>query len=124
MPVNVEDDIPGAVGERHGAVPFDPRRRASWKTERGMILMLMSNHPRIHYLAREMAEILGRNPNQTCTRVGELAAQNLIERTGRERLTSTGTPADEWQLTDVGIKVLGLRPRRIKLISSRRRLEP
>lgn len=96
--------MPGAVGERHAWVAFDPGRRNVWNTQRGRILTVMKNHHPIKFLvAREMADLIGVSPNQTCTRVGELASQGLVRRTGKVRKTDTNTPADEWRLTDEGL---------------------
>ena len=106
-PIDAEASFPGAVGGRHQSVAFDPDRRNAWKTERGRILLVLRGlHPHTFPLAREIAEKLGsESPNQICTRLGELCAQGLVERTGRERLTSTGTPADEWKLTAEGLRL-------------------
>ena len=102
--IEIEAAHPGAVGERHEWVAFDPTRRNAWATQRGRILQVMKDHhPFKFLLAREMSGMIGISANQTCTRVGELAAQGLVRRTGKERLTDTNTPADEWKLTDEGL---------------------
>jgi ADP-ribose pyrophosphatase YjhB (NUDIX family) len=74
-------------------VAFDPARRNAWKSERGRILLVMRRHHPNALLAREIWTLIGGHgsPNQTCTRLGELLAQGLVERTGIERLTETGT---------------------------------
>jgi hypothetical protein len=102
--IDADAHISGAVGERHEWVAFDPTRRNAWATQRGRILQVMKNHhPWKFLLAREMSVMIGISANQTCTRVGELAAQGLVRRTGKERPTDTNTPADEWRLTDEGL---------------------
>lgn len=105
-PFNAEDAIPGQVGARHPAVAFDPDRRNAWKTQRGLMMLDLDLYPGA--LCREIWQRGGWNcgPNQICTRMGELAAQGLVERTGRERFTETDTPADEWTLTVAGKDML------------------
>src|SRR5215831_1929169 len=92
-PVDSDAHVPGQVGKRHTWVPFDPARRGSWKAERGRILLALAAAP---LLSREAYVTAGgSSPNQTCTRMGELHTQGLVERTGKVRYTETGSPADE-----------------------------
>jgi hypothetical protein len=106
-PIDAEAHIPGQVGTRHVKVPFDPTRRNAWNRERGRILTVMkAYHPWKFLVARELCTLAqGSTPNQTCTRLGELHAQGLVERTGTRRLTETDTPADEWRLTSEGLRL-------------------
>lgn len=107
--IDSDASIPGAVGKRHTAVPFDPDRRRAWERERGRILLAMADaHPHKFLLARELWALTSNrgSPNQTCTRLGELASQGLVRRTGVERETETGAPADEWMLTGMGLTMV------------------
>lgn len=106
QPADADAAMPGAVGKRHKTAAFDPHRKDAWLAERGRILLAMydADCRGEFLLARELWSLTskGGSPNQTCTRLGELAAQGLVRRTGRERDTTTGSPADEWMLTDPG----------------------
>ena len=100
-PVEADDPIPGQVGSRHSAVVFDPTRRKAWDTQRGRILLDLYSHEPA--LCREIWPRIGiSSSNQVCTRMGELGALGLTQRTGVERPTETGTPADEWVLSRQG----------------------
>src|SRR4249919_3700893 len=85
-PVEAEDPIPGQVGQRHPGVSFDPGRRNAWSTHRGLILLDLKAHQPA--LAREVwTRLRIGSSNGLCTRMGELHALGLVERTGKERLT-------------------------------------
>lgn len=53
----------------------------------------------------ELAERVGRKQSSIGVRRGELAGVGLVERTGEQRPSDTGTPSDVWRATELGRSV-------------------